>query len=98
METIRQIGAAVLVLALLLVTLWWLRRRGFAGLAGGLPLARKPNVRRIESLERLSLGPQHTLYLVRLGGAALLISASSSGCALLDRANWREIENTGGAQ
>ncbi len=97
METIQQTGAVALVLALLLLTLWWLRKRGLAGLATGLPSIRKSSARRMESLERLALGPQHTLHLVRLGGAALLISASPSGCALVHRADWREIENTGGA-
>jgi flagellar biogenesis protein FliO len=97
METIQQTGAVVLVLTLLPLTLWWLRRRGLAGMAGGLPLVRKANPRHLESLERLPLGPQHTLHLVRLGGAALLISASPAGCALLHRTEWREIENTRGA-
>jgi flagellar biogenesis protein FliO len=92
METIQQTGAVGLVLALLLLTLWWLRKRGFAGLAGSLPVARKTHSRRLESLERLPLGPQHTLHLVRIGGSALLISASPAGCALVHRANWREIE------
>ncbi len=92
METIQQTGAVALVLALLLLSLWWLRKRGFAGVAGGLPLARKANARRLESLERLPLGPQHTLHLVRFDGAALLISASPSGCALVHR-----VEGAGGA-
>jgi flagellar biogenesis protein FliO len=95
METIQQTGAVAAVLALLLLTLWWLRRRGLAGVVS-LPLARKANARCMESLERLPLGPQHTLHLVRLGGAAFLISASPAGCALLHRADWQEIENTRG--
>lgn len=97
METIQQTGAVVLVLALLPLTLWWLRRRGLAGMAAGLPLVRKASPRHLEILERVPLGPQHTLHLVRLGGAALLISASPEGCALLHRVESREIENTRGA-
>ncbi len=96
METIQQTGAVALVLALLLLTLWWLRKRGLAGAATNLPFVRKANLRRLESLERLPLGPQHTLHLIRLGGAALLISASPAGCALVHRVDWREIENSGG--
>ena len=42
METIRQTGAVALVLALLLLTLWWLRKRGLAGMTGSLPLRRNP--------------------------------------------------------
>ncbi len=98
METIQQAGAVALVLALLLLTLWWLRKRGFAGGAPGSILMRKPGARRLESVERVPVGPQQALHLVRLGSAALLISSSPSGCALLHRAEWREIENSGGAQ
>jgi flagellar biogenesis protein FliO len=98
LETIRQTGAVALVLALLLLTLWWLRKRGLAGMAGSLPLLRKSAGRRMESMERLPLGPQHTLHLIRLGGSALLVSASPSGCALVHRTAWHEIENTGDAK
>jgi flagellar biogenesis protein FliO len=94
MELIQQTGAVVAVLALLLLTLWWLRKRGLAGVT----LGRKTAARRLESLERLALGPQHTLHLVRLGGSALLISSSSSGCALIHRAPWQEIDGSKAAE
>jgi flagellar biosynthetic protein FliO len=87
MEAIQQTGAVAGVLTLLLLTLWWLRRRGFAGMT----LGRKTAARRMESLERLALGPQHALHLVRMGGSALLISSSPAGCALIHRSEWREI-------
>ena len=57
MEWIGQMGAVGLVLALLAATLWWLRRRGIAGI---LP-ARRAAGRRMECLERLPLGPQHKI-------------------------------------
>jgi flagellar biosynthetic protein FliO len=82
------------VLALLLLTLWWLRRRGIASVT----LGRKTSARRLESLERLPLGPQHALHLVRLGGSALLISSSAAGCALIHRAPWQEIDGSETAQ
>jgi flagellar biogenesis protein FliO len=94
MEAIQQTGAVAAVLALLLLTLWWLRRRGLTGVT----LGRKTAVRRLESLERLPLGPQHALHLVRLGGSALLISSSASGCALIHRAAWQEIDGKEAAQ
>jgi len=94
MEAIQQTGAVAAVLALLLLTLWWLRRRGFAGVSVG----RKTSARRLESLERLPLGPQHALHLVRLGGSALLISSSASGCTLIHRATWQEIDGPEAAQ
>lgn len=88
MEAIQQTGAVAAVLALLLLTLWWLRRRGLAGIS----LGRKAPSRRMQSLERLPLGPQHALHLVRLGESALLISSSPAGCALIHRAGWSEID------
>jgi flagellar biogenesis protein FliO len=75
----RQIAAVATVLVLLAATLWWLRRRGFAG----MPLARRPVRRRLERLERLPLSPHHTLHLVRLGDAALLVASSPAGCSLI---------------
>jgi flagellar biosynthetic protein FliO len=79
MEVVQQMTAAVAVLGLLGATLWWLRRRGFAAVALGSRL----RGRRMESLERLPLGPQHTLHLVRLGDTELLLAASPGGCSLL---------------
>ena len=79
MDGIGQMAAVVGVLALLGGTLWWLRRRGIAGVL----LARRPAGRRLECLERLPLGPQHTLHLVRLGETALLVASSPGGCALV---------------
>ena len=94
MEVIQQTGAVAVVLALLLLTLWWLRQRGLTGVT----LGRKTSVRRLESLERLPLGPQHALHLVRLGGSALLISSSAAGCSLIHRTAWQEIDGPKAAQ
>jgi flagellar biogenesis protein FliO len=38
----------------------------------------------MESLERLPLGPQHTLHLVRVGETELLLALSPSGCSLVE--------------
>lgn len=92
METIRQIAAVALVLALALAAAWWVRSRGAAGALGSLTLRTKSRPRRLESLERLALGPHHSLHLVRMGSSALLIGASPSGCALLHRAELRELD------
>jgi flagellar biogenesis protein FliO len=80
MEVIQQMAAVAVVLLLLGATLWVLRRRGFAGMA----LVRKSDRRRMECLERLPLGPQHTLHLVRVGETELLPALSPSGCALVE--------------
>ena len=79
MEAIQQMSAVAVVLLLLGAALWVLRRRGFAGLAQRT----KSGGRRIECLERLPLGPQHTLHLVRVGETELLLAASPSGCSLV---------------
>jgi flagellar biogenesis protein FliO len=76
------------VLTLLGSVLWWLRRHGVAGM---LPAGR-PAGRTLECLERLPLGPQHTLHLVRLGETALLVASSPGGCVLVQSFPSSEIE------
>src|ERR1039458_5158722 len=83
-----QMGGVGAVLGLLAATLCWLRRRGIAGI---LP-ARRAARRRMECLERLALGPQHTLHLVRLGDRTMLVAASPAGCALVESFSSRELD------
>jgi flagellar biogenesis protein FliO len=85
-----QMMAVALVLLLLGGSLWWLRRRGYAAFAPGFGLARRRAERRMECLERLPLGPQHTLHLVRVGEVELLLAASPAGCALVETLPRRE--------
>jgi flagellar biogenesis protein FliO len=79
MELMSQLGAVGVVLALLAGTLWWFRRRGMVSV---LPLSRR-TPRRLVHLERLPLGPQHALHLVRVGGTDLLVGSSPAGCVLV---------------
>jgi flagellar biosynthetic protein FliO len=88
MEAIQQITAVAVVLLLLGATLWVLRRRGFAGVA----LGNKSAGRRIQCLERLPLGPQHTLHLVRVDETELLLALSPSGCRLVESLARRTAE------
>lgn len=81
-----QLGAIAGVLALLALTLWWLRSRGLAGSV----LPRRGGGRLVETLERLPLGPQHTLHLVRLGEEVLLVACSPGGCAVIANRPWQE--------
>lgn len=74
----QQYGSVALVLCLLGATLWWLKRRGYAA-----PTAGRRGARSLEPLERLPLGPQHTLHLVRIGRTVAVVSCSPGGCALL---------------
>lgn len=80
MEVVQQIAAVVSVLALLVAALWWLKRRGLAIPAAGRGRSR---TRRLECLERVALGPQQTLHLVRLADRLLLVASSPAGCSLL---------------
>ena len=86
MDLFAQMSSVAGVLALLALTLWWLRRRGLA--MGVLP--RRAGRRMIESLERLPLGPHHTLHLIRLGNETLLVACSPAGCAVVAARPCRE--------
>ena len=91
METINQVAAVLAVLGALAAVTWWLRRRG--QLQPAFP--RRALGRRLEALERLTLGPQQTLHLVRVGSRALLLAAGPSGCALLDSVEIRNLDRGG---
>ena len=79
MDVIEQVTAVAVVMLLLVGTLWWLRRRGVAVIA----LPGRAGGRRMECLERVSLGPQNALFLVRLGDTELVVASSPGGCALV---------------
>ena len=91
METINQLAPVLTVLGILGAAMWWLRRRGM--LQGSAP--RRRMGKRLESLERLPLGPQQTLHLVRVGSRALLVAATPAGCSLLDTVDFRSLEPAG---
>jgi flagellar biosynthetic protein FliO len=91
MEIMEQLAAVAAVLAVLVASAWWLRRRGLA--APILP-GRGTRGRRLESVERLPLGPQQTLHLIRVGERALLVASYPSGCVLLESTAWREVETS----
>lgn len=88
MDTIGQLTAIAAVLGLLGATSWWLRKKG-----GRVALGHRGG-RRLQSMERLPLGPQQTLHLVRFGERALLVAASPAGCVLLDSTAWKEVLNS----
>ena len=88
MEAIQQMAAVAVVLLLLGATLWVLRRRGLAGVS----LGNRVSGRRMQCLERLPLGPQHTLHLVRIRETELLLASSPSGCSLVEKIVGRATE------
>lgn len=91
MEVMREAAAAAGVLLLLFLAVWWLRRNGFAHLKAG----RNAGRRRLECLERMPLGPQHSLFLVRVGGRVLVVAASPGGTSLLES---RPLDDAAGAE
>jgi flagellar biosynthetic protein FliO len=92
MEAINQLAAVLTVLGAVAGLAWWVRRRrGFA--VPGLP--RRKAARYLETIERLPLGPNQTLHLVKLGHRALLVASSSSSCAILESIEWQALRNSG---
>lgn len=75
-DVIQPMGAVVLVLLLLGAALMAFRKRG--------AVTFRRETRRLEVLERIALGPQHAVHLVRLGDRSLLISTSPSSCQVLE--------------
>ena len=78
MEFGQQYLAVTAVLVVLGGGLWWLRRHGYAAPAIGSRRGRS-----LEPLERLALSPQHSLHLVRVGEAEVLLACSPGGCAVV---------------
>jgi len=81
MEVIQQTLVVAFVLGLLGATIYWLRGLGMARI-GGKGVGR--NERRMQTIERLPLSPQHSLHLVSVSGRVLLIAVSPGGCSVLD--------------
>jgi len=86
MDLLGQMASVGGVVVLLAVTLWWLRRRGFTAV-----VPRRGNRHWLETVERLPLGPQHSLHLIRLGEQALVVACSPAGCTVVATRNWREL-------
>jgi flagellar biogenesis protein FliO len=85
-DTLQPVLAVLLVLALLGGTLYFLRKRGLAVFAAGMPsLGRKgANTRQLKVVERLALGPHHALHLVSIGETLVVISTSPGSCQAID--------------
>lgn len=82
MDVVQPLAAIILVMALLGGALLLLKKRGAAsfrlpGISGSAP-------RRLEVVERVSLGPQHALHLVRAGDRLLLVATAPTSCQLLE--------------
>ena len=82
MDVVQPLAAIVLVMALLGGVLLILKKRGAASF--GLNRATGSVPRSLEVVERVSLGPQNALHLVRAGGRVLLVVTGPNSCELLD--------------
>jgi flagellar biosynthetic protein FliO len=83
MDILQPIAAIVLVIGLLAAALLLLRKRG--AVAFRLPSSvGSSRERRLEVLERVALGPQHSVHLVRVGERCVLIGTAPSSCQLLE--------------
>lgn len=80
METLQGLGAALFVLLLLGAVLFVLRQRGIAALGPMRIGSRSTVAKQMEVLERVVLGPRHSLFLVRVGGARWMVATSPDGC------------------
>ncbi len=83
-DLVQPLGAVVLVLGLLGATLYFLRRNGVASFSGGGGFRPQSKERHMKVLERMALGPQHALHLVRVGDRTILISTAPGSCQLID--------------
>jgi hypothetical protein len=95
MDLLQPILAIALVLGLLAAALLLLKNRGaatfrlpgqisgrFTGAISGRLSG--SGQRKLEVLERVALGPQHSIHLVRVGERQVLIGTSPSSCQLLE--------------
>lgn len=82
-QAMQRGAAALLVLGLLFALLWVLRRRGIAQFSLKRPFG-SSGARRLNVVERLSLTPQHSLFLVETSDQVLLLGSSPSGINLIE--------------
>jgi flagellar biogenesis protein FliO len=81
MDFLEPLAAIGFVMALLGASLFLLRKRG--AVSFHTPGGKK----RMESLERLALGPQHALHLIRLDGRSVLVATAPTSVQVLGETN-----------
>ena len=82
MDDLQPILAVILVLSLLGGALLFLRRRGIASFRA-IPAV---SARQMKVVERVPLGAQHALHLVRVGDRLILVATAPGSCQVLDAA------------
>jgi flagellar biogenesis protein FliO len=89
MELMWQMASVGFVFLLLAGALWWFKGKGMVQL--GQPFPGGACTWPMNVANRLNLGPQHSLHLVRLGQRGLLVATYAGGCALIAEAPWDEL-------
>ena len=90
-DNLQPILAVIAVLALLGGVLLFLRRRGIASFNGIAALRGPvPVPRQLRVMERLPLGPQHALHLVRMGDRTVLVATAPGSCQIIE-SGFREV-------
>lgn len=79
---LRTTASLAAVVALILLLAWGYRRT--IGPLAGVSLARGRNLGLIEVISRATLGPRHTLHLVRVGARLVLVGTAQDGVRTLD--------------
>jgi flagellar biogenesis protein FliO len=77
MELVQQFAAVALVLALLGAAVWVLQRQR-------LLAPRRNGPRQLEVMERVALSQHHSLALVRVNGATVLVGTGPGVCEIHD--------------
>jgi flagellar biogenesis protein FliO len=77
MELLQPLMAVGFVLLLLGASLYLLKRRG------AVTFRSSGGAKRLESVERLALGPQHALHLIRLDGKSILVATAPTSVQVL---------------
>lgn len=76
-------AAVLLVMLLLGGVLFLLKRRGAAAFRIPRLSRMSSGARELEVIDRVTLGPQHALHLVRVGDRRVLVATAPSSCQVL---------------
>jgi len=84
-DILQPVSAVILVLGLLGSLLVALRRRGMASFSGFSGVAAS-TARQMKLVEKIPLGAQHSLHLVRVGDRLILVATGPGSCQMMDAA------------
>ncbi len=78
MEPLQQFVSVCGVLLLLAAALWFLKRRRL------VTLGPQRAAKHLQIIERVALGPQHSLSLIRVDGRSMLVGTGPGVCEIRD--------------